>query len=94
MTELTQVTEPVDKGSSVTTVSSVTTERAVNLLVAAFPGAVVDRQPAAEVDSNQWRRGDNGQLAHRCQVCKSVLTCRRHGGRWTCSFCRPEEEAP
>lgn len=89
MTELTQVTEPVDKGSSVTTVSSVTTERAVNLLVAAFPDAVVDPQPAAEVDSDQWRRAGNGQLAHLCQVCKSVLTCRRHGDRWTCSRCRP-----
>lgn len=91
MTELTQVTEPVDKGSSVTTVSSVTTERAVNLLVAAFPAAEADPQPGAEVDSDQWRRADNGQLAHRCETCKSVLTCRRHGGRWTCSFCRPEE---
>jgi hypothetical protein len=75
------------------TVTDNDADRAVNLLVAAFPGATkVDPQPAAEVDSDQWRRADNGQLAHRCQVCKSVLTCRRHGGRWTCSFCRPEEE--
>lgn len=66
-------------------------DRAVNLLTAAFPGAVVDPQPVAEVDSDEWRRADNGQLAHRCQVCKSVMTCRHYGGRWTCSFCRPEE---
>jgi hypothetical protein len=73
------------------TVTDADVQRAVNLLVAAFPGAEVDPQPTAEVDSDQWRRADNGQLAHRCETCKSVLTCRRYAGRWTCSFCRPEE---
>lgn len=78
-------------GRKCETVTDDDADRAVNLLVAAFPGAE-EVGPQPKWNSDEWRRADNGQLAHRCQVCKSVMTCRHYGGRWTCSFCRPEEE--
>jgi DNA-binding transcriptional ArsR family regulator len=71
-------------------------DRAVDLLLDAFPGAVEVQPPPAEIlnqpmyiDSDEWRRADNGVLAHRCETCRAVMTCRRHGDRWTCSRCRP-----
>jgi DNA-binding MarR family transcriptional regulator len=92
-------------------------DQAVDLLKAAFPGAVEVQPTAAEIlkhptpqesagregstavdpsvsqpmylDSDEWRRADNGVLAHRCETCRATMTCRRHGDRWTCSRCRP-----
>lgn len=71
-------------------------QRAVDLLTAAFPGAVEVQPTAAEIldrpmhlDSDEWRRADNGVLAYLCETCEAVMTCRRWDDRWTCSRCRP-----
>jgi DNA-binding transcriptional ArsR family regulator len=32
---------------------------------------------------------DADRAVDRCETCRAVMTCRRHGDRWTCSRCRP-----